>query len=205
MGYCSSTFWTAVESINFSMAYGFPRASQRAGAVAEQDMDCCSASSMPDQHENRVCVMLKENRSLRSESKEAKMLEKYPSTVLEPNHAEAAPKEIRGRPFERGNPGRPRGSKNRTTRLLEELVAGEGRNWLKKLLSSPWGNVKCLQMCLDRLCRDAPADRSTSRCRQSTTRAMSWQRWPRSPPPMAIQKLSRHMTSPPALRRLNRS
>jgi hypothetical protein len=155
MGYCSSTFWTAVESLVFSMAYGFPRASQRAGAVAEQDMDCCSASSMPDQHENRVCVMLKENRSLRSESKEAKMLEKYPSTVLEPNHAEAAPKEIRGRPFERGNPGRPRGSKNRTTRLLEELVAGEGRNWLKKLLSSPWGNVKCLQMCLDRLCRDA--------------------------------------------------
>jgi len=54
------------------------------------------------------------------------MVEKYPSKVLEPSQAEAAPKENRGRPFERGNPGRPRGSKNRMTRLLEELVAGEG-------------------------------------------------------------------------------
>jgi len=107
---------------------------------------------MPDQQQNRVRAMLKENRSLKSESKEAKMAEKYRPKVLQPSNAEAAPKEIRGRPFQRGNPGRPRGSKNRTTRLLEELVAGEGEKLAQKAVELALaGNVKCLQMCLDRL------------------------------------------------------
>jgi Family of unknown function (DUF5681) len=80
------------------------------------------------------------------------MLEKYPLKVPQPSQAEAAPKEIRGRPFQRGNPGRPRGSKNRTTRLLEELVAGEGEKLAQKTVElALGGNVKCLQMCLDRL------------------------------------------------------
>ena len=33
---------------------------------------------------------------------------------------------VRGRPFKHGNPGRPPGSKNKLTRLLEELVENEG-------------------------------------------------------------------------------
>jgi hypothetical protein len=61
-------------------------------------------------------------------------------------------KKIRGRPFQRGNPGRPRGSKNRTTRLLEELVAGEGERVAQKAVELALaGNVKCLHFCLDRL------------------------------------------------------
>jgi hypothetical protein len=106
---------------------------------------------MPDQQQNRVRAMLKENRSLKSESKEAKMLEKYPPKVLQPSNAEAAPKKSRGRPFQRGNPGRPRGSKNRTTRALEELVAGQAEKLVQKAVELALaGNVKCLQLCLDR-------------------------------------------------------
>jgi uncharacterized protein DUF5681 len=107
---------------------------------------------MPDQQQNRVRAMLKENRSLKSEAKEAKMLEKSPPKGLQPANTEAASKKNRGRPFQRGNPGRPRGSKNRTTRLLEELVAGEGEKLAQKAVELALaGNVKCLQMCLDRL------------------------------------------------------
>ena len=61
-------------------------------------------------------------------------------------------KEIRGRPFKPGNPGRPRGSKNKMTRLLEELVAGEGEKLAQKAVELALaGNVKCLHFCLDRL------------------------------------------------------
>jgi hypothetical protein len=106
---------------------------------------------MPDQQQNRVRAMLKVHQSLKSESKEPKM-EKYQPKVLQPSNAEVAPKEIRGRPFQRGNPGRPRGSKNRTTRLLEELVASEGGKLIQKTVElALGGNVKCLQLCLDRL------------------------------------------------------
>jgi uncharacterized protein DUF5681 len=69
-----------------------------------------------------------------------------------PINNEAVPKKPRGRPFQRGNPGRPRGSKNRTTRLIEELVAGEGEKLAQKVLDLALaGNVKCLELCLDRL------------------------------------------------------
>jgi hypothetical protein len=107
---------------------------------------------MPDQQQNRVRAMLKENRSLKSETKEPKMVQRYQPKVLQLSKAEAAPKKMRGRPFQRGNPGRPRGSKNRTTRLLEELVAGEGEKLAQKTVELALaGNVKCLQFCLDRL------------------------------------------------------
>jgi hypothetical protein len=69
-----------------------------------------------------------------------------------PSSDEATSKKIRGRPFEAGNPGRPRGSKNRTTRLLEELMAGEGEKLAQKAVELALaGNVKCLHFCLDRL------------------------------------------------------
>src|SRR5215470_5947496 len=80
------------------------------------------------------------------------MIEKDQAKLLQPSDAEAAPKKTRGRPFQRGNSGRPRGSKNRTTRLLEELVAGEGEKLAQKAVELALaGNVKCLHFCLDRL------------------------------------------------------
>jgi hypothetical protein len=80
------------------------------------------------------------------------MLKKSSPKVPQPSDTEGVPKKIRGRPFQRGNPGRPRGSKNRTTRLLEELVAGEGEKLAQKVVELALaGNVKCLELCLDRL------------------------------------------------------
>jgi hypothetical protein len=73
------------------------------------------------------------------------------ATVQEPRKAEA-PKKIRGRPFQPGNPGRPPGSKNRTTRLLEQLVAGEAEKVTRKFIDLALaGNVRCIQLYLDRL------------------------------------------------------
>ena len=85
------------------------------------------------------------------------MTERYRShlaeSVQEPSKAEAeTPKKIRGRPFRPGNPGRPPGSKNRTTRLVEELLAGEAEKMTRKFIDLALeGNVRCMQLCLDRL------------------------------------------------------
>ena len=75
------------------------------------------------------------------------------ATVQEPSKAEAeTPKKIRGRPFQPGNPGRPPGSKNRTTQLVEQLVAGEAEKVARKFIDLALaGNVRCMQLCLDRL------------------------------------------------------
>jgi hypothetical protein len=76
-----------------------------------------------------------------------------PRLAVEPSKAHTeTPKKIRGRPFQPGNPGRPLGSKNRTTRLLEELMAGEAEKVTRKFIELALaGNVKCLVSCLDRL------------------------------------------------------
>ena len=59
---------------------------------------------------------------------------------------------VRGRPFKDGNSGRPPGSKNKTTKMLEELVEGEAPKLTRKLLElALGGDVRCLQYCLDRL------------------------------------------------------
>jgi len=61
-------------------------------------------------------------------------------------------KKIRGRPFRPGNPGRPPGSKNRTTLLVEQLVADEAERITRKLIQlALGGNVRCIQHCLERL------------------------------------------------------
>jgi hypothetical protein len=58
----------------------------------------------------------------------------------------------RGRPFKQGNPGRPPGSKNKTTKMLEELVEGEAEKLTRKLLELALaGDVRCLHYCVDRL------------------------------------------------------
>jgi hypothetical protein len=58
------------------------------------------------------------------------------------------PPKVRGRPFQHGNPGRPRGSKNRVTRLLEELLDDEASKLIRKVIDlALGGNAKCLQLC----------------------------------------------------------
>jgi hypothetical protein len=68
------------------------------------------------------------------------------------NRVEEPKKNIRGRPFQPGNPGRPPGSKNKTTRLVEQLLDNEaeriGRTLVEKALA---GDARCLVSCLDRL------------------------------------------------------
>jgi hypothetical protein len=58
----------------------------------------------------------------------------------------------RGRPFKPGNPGRPPGSKNKTTQLLERLAEGEAEQIMQKLLEkAKAGNDPSLRMLMDRL------------------------------------------------------
>ena len=64
---------------------------------------------------------------------------------------------VRGRPFQHGNPGRPPGSKNKLTRLLEELIENEGETLTRKQIElAKGGNVRCLQYLLDRLMPQRP-------------------------------------------------
>jgi hypothetical protein len=58
----------------------------------------------------------------------------------------------RGRPFQPGNPGRPVGSKNRTTQILERLAEGEAEQIMQKLLEkAKAGDDAALRMVMDRL------------------------------------------------------
>ena len=66
--------------------------------------------------------------------------------------AEEKSSKVRGRPFQPGNPGRPPGSKNKTTRLIEKLVEGDAEKLSRKMLElAKKGNVRCLEYCLDLL------------------------------------------------------
>lgn len=63
----------------------------------------------------------------------------------------------RGRPFAKGNAGRPRGSKNRTTMIGEALLAGEKTELVRKAIElAKAGDVQMLKFLLDRL---LPKDR----------------------------------------------
>ena len=58
----------------------------------------------------------------------------------------------RGRPFKSGNPGRPPGSKNKITQMVEQLVEGQAEQLVQKMLElAQAGDVSCLRMILDRL------------------------------------------------------
>jgi len=59
---------------------------------------------------------------------------------------------VRGRPFKPGNPGRPPGSKNRVTQMLEQLAEGQAEQLYQKVLKGALaGNVRCQQLLLDRI------------------------------------------------------
>jgi len=84
-----------------------------------------------------------------SNQQETKMVERI--RLLEKPAVIETPR-VRGRPFQKGNPGRPLGSKNKLTRLLEELVEGEGENITRKAIQLALkGNVQCLLNLLDRV------------------------------------------------------
>jgi hypothetical protein len=58
----------------------------------------------------------------------------------------------RGRPFAEGNPGRPRGSKNRTTAIAQALLAEEESELVRKAVElAKAGDVQMLKFLLDRL------------------------------------------------------
>src|SRR4051812_8090530 len=62
-------------------------------------------------------------------------------------------KNARGRPFKPGNPGRPPGSKNKTTAIIEQLVDGQAEQLVQKVMElAQAGDVSCLRMLLDRIC-----------------------------------------------------
>lgn len=46
------------------------------------------------------------------------------------------PSRSRGRPFQKGNPGRPKGSKNKSTAILGQLLAEEAEELLRKAIES---------------------------------------------------------------------
>jgi len=49
------------------------------------------------------------------------------------------PPSLRGRPFAKGNPGRPHGAKNHTTRLLQALVDGAAEDVVSEVVSMARG------------------------------------------------------------------
>jgi hypothetical protein len=58
----------------------------------------------------------------------------------------------RGRPFSKGNAGRPPGARNKTTLAIEALMAGEATALSRKAVDLALeGDVTALRMCLDRL------------------------------------------------------
>ena len=58
----------------------------------------------------------------------------------------------RGVPFKQGNPGKPRGARNRTTRAVYEMLEGERNRLTRKAIDLGLeGNITALRLCLDRL------------------------------------------------------
>ena len=67
-----------------------------------------------------------------------------------------APK-TRGRPFERGNPGRPKGARHKTTILAEKLMQDDAEDIVKKVVeAAKGGDLTAARLVLDRI---APARR----------------------------------------------
>lgn len=58
----------------------------------------------------------------------------------------------RGRPFEPGNPGRPRGARHRVTLAIEALLEGQHEALTQKAIDKALeGDTVALRLCLDRI------------------------------------------------------
>ena len=66
----------------------------------------------------------------------------------------------RGKPFQLGNPGKPKGARSRVTRAMEELLEGQHEALTQKAIEKALdGDTVALRLCLDRLApprKDAP-------------------------------------------------
>src|SRR3954452_18590076 len=66
----------------------------------------------------------------------------------------------RGRPFQAGNPGKPKGARHRTTLAIDALLDGDAENLTRKAVEMALGgDTVALRLCLDRLApprRDRP-------------------------------------------------
>jgi Family of unknown function (DUF5681) len=81
-------------------------------------------------------------------------------------------RQVRGRPFQPGNPGRPPGSKNKTTQALEQLAEGQAEQVLQKVVEQALaGDVASQRMILDRVyaAPKAPPTREPTPCRRLLT------------------------------------
>lgn len=66
----------------------------------------------------------------------------------------------RGKPFEAGNPGRPRGARHRVTLAIEALLEGQHEALTQKAVEKALeGDTVALRLCLDRI---APPRRDTT-------------------------------------------
>ena len=70
------------------------------------------------------------------------------------------PSNTRGRPFKKGNPGRPLGSRNKATLAAEMLLDGETKQLTRKAIElAMTGDTVALRLCLERIIparRDRP-------------------------------------------------
>lgn len=77
--------------------------------------------------------------------------------MTEPRKSRAG---TRGKPFEPGNPGRARGSRNKVTRAIEVLLEGQHEQLTQAAIEKALdGDTTALRLCLDRLAparKDAP-------------------------------------------------
>lgn len=68
--------------------------------------------------------------------------------------------ETRGRPFEPGNPGRPKGARHRITLAVEALLQGEHEKLTRVAIDKALeGDMVALRLCLERIApprKDAP-------------------------------------------------
>ena len=73
--------------------------------------------------------------------------------------ATAKPRNGEKTQFRAGNPGKPRGARNKTTRAIEALLDGEAEGLTRKAIALALeGDVTALRLCLDRI-SPAPKDR----------------------------------------------
>lgn len=62
-------------------------------------------------------------------------------------------KTLRGRPFQRGNAGRPPGARNKATRAAEALLDGEAAALTRKAIHLALeGDTTALRLCMERIC-----------------------------------------------------
>jgi hypothetical protein len=58
----------------------------------------------------------------------------------------------RGKPFQAGNPGKPKGARHRTTLAIETLLEGEAEALTRKVIEkAKEGDMTAIRLCLDRI------------------------------------------------------